>query len=74
VEDGGVGARADDGVVAGAVAAALAEGVVDDGLELVLEGARAAEAHRGEVSLGGDRGCVAQGGEILGVLVETELV
>ena len=74
VEDRRVLARADDRRVAGTLAAAPAERVVDQRLELVLEHARPARAHRRDVGLGRDVGGLLERRELLGPLVEAQLV
>jgi hypothetical protein len=74
VEDGRVVAGTDDRRVARTRAARAAEGVVDQGLDLVLEHAGAPELHRGEMRLAGDRARLAQRGQLLGTLVQPQLV
>ena len=70
MEDGRVLAGADDRGVARAGAAAGPERVVDQRLDLVLEHARPAEAHREHVGVARDRGGLAQRGQLLVPLVE----
>ena len=66
--------RADDRAVAGPGAAAAAEGVVDERLDLALAAAGARGAHGRDVRLGGDLRGAAQDGELAGRLDEAHLV
>ena len=74
MQDGGVGAAADDRRVPGPGAAVLAERVVDQRLDLVLARGVARGQHRGDVRLGGDLGGAALDRDLLGRLDQAHLV